>query len=376
MIMPRLRSLQRTRSGSRILHHRKLSSDNASRNGGISCSWEASDSSLLSPRRWAFGASCAIFSFGFAALNIFTILRSGQPHLPGLYIFRSATVGDGLLLPLLAYSLIRSAGLQRGWSRYQHIFAISAGALAALAGIMVQVHELTDPDTRLNWTFSAPHSYNLPGWYHAGFLIVASGFFGWAMALVLLRIRQEAACSAAGVRRRIRSVRSLRALIPAMAFVGLLSEDDLSGNQVAGLLLLAIMLGLGMLLSAVLCWASGPANVRWCVLAVAGSLVPAITLCGLFLPGLAASLSSALPAAIAGLVGIFSSRFLNAVSRPDRLGLAVCLAVCAAGPVYAVSGAKVVTVPRLAIGCFIGLLLITSELAILRFLLPSHLRDA
>jgi hypothetical protein len=192
------------------------------------------------------------------------------------------------------------------------------------------------------------------------------------MALVLLRIRQEALCSPAGARRRIRSVGSLGVLIPGLAFAGLLSEDDLSGNQAAGLLLLAIMLGLGILLGAVLCWASGLPNARWCVLAILGSLLPAITLCGLFLPGRVASLSSVLPACIAGLMGISSSRLLKAVSRIDRLCLAACLAVCAGAPVYAVSAAKLITVPSLAIGCFTSLLLITCELAILHMLLGGR----
>ncbi len=326
---------------------------------------------LLTPRSWAFWASCAVFAFGFGALNVFTVLGIGQPHLPGLYTFRSATVGDGLLLPLLAYSLTRAAGLQRGWTGRQRTIVFSVATLAALGGAALQAQWLLNPHPRLNWTFPAPHSFNLPGWYHAGFLIAACGFFGGVAALLLLRVRQEGNSGTTTIESRLRSVGALGVLTPALAFSGLLSEDNASVGGPMSFSPLATVVGSGVLLTLALCWAAGRVNARWCVLSVLGSFVPAVALSGIFLPGLVLSLVAVLPAATAGLVGAFSSSILNAAPGTNRLALAVCMAACAAGPVYAVSAANIVTIPRLAIGCAISLALVICELVILRSLLAD-----
>ncbi|WP_328502475.1 hypothetical protein OG828_25995 [Streptomyces sp. NBC_00457] len=47
----------------------------------------------------------AIFSSGYVALLLFWSFGDHPSGLPGLFVFRSATWGDGLLLPLLALCL-------------------------------------------------------------------------------------------------------------------------------------------------------------------------------------------------------------------------------------------------------------------------------
>jgi hypothetical protein len=285
-------------------------------------------------------------------------------------------------LPLLAYSLVRSAGFQRQGGRYRVVLSRIGGVLGASIGTAVQVYALADPDARLDWTFPAPHFYNLPGWYHTVFLIAASGFFGWALGLVLARIREEAQRDEVVALRRIRSIGSMGVLIPGLAFPGLLVEDDLSGNPAIDLIVLTTMIGLGIILCALLCWACGLRNLRWCVLTVLGSLLPATALCSLFLPGHAASLPAALLAGAVVLAVV--SLALRVISRSSSRGhvspavifcFVVCLAVCAAGPAYAISTGKPITILRLAVGCFAGLLLASCELGVLQSLLHWQLHQ-
>ena len=51
----------------------------------------------LAPRQWAAGVASAVFAFGFGMLALASALGFGEQSLPGLFTFRSATVGDGIL---------------------------------------------------------------------------------------------------------------------------------------------------------------------------------------------------------------------------------------------------------------------------------------
>ena len=334
----------------------------------------ATGPSLLSPRYRAIRASAAVFCLGFGALNLFAALRLGDPRLPGLYSFRAATVGDGILLPLLAYALVRAADPRGPGSRFQVIFSTAGGVLGALAGLGVQTWALIDNDTRLDWTFPAPHSYNFPGWYHAVFLIVTSGFFGRGFALVLAQVREEARDSAALALRRVRSAGALGLLIPGFAFLGLLEEDNLPPGPGTGLFVLVSLLSFGTIVCAALCWACGRSAVRWCVMAVVGALLPVVTLCDLFLPGHTASARAALLSGAVGLgiVAVFhaiTERSRGPAARVVLSCLAACQMVCAIGPVYAITTGRPVTAARLVVGFLASLLLACCELLILRALL-------
>lgn len=329
---------------------------------------------LLTPRYRAARASCGIFCLGFGVLNLFSALGLGDPRLPGLYSFRAATVGDGILLPVLAYALVRSADPRGPASRFQTYFSIAGGAFGALAGTTVQAWALLDADARLDWTFPAPHYYNLPGWYHAVFLIAASGFFAQRFALLLAQTREEARDSPAIALRRIRSVGMLAVLVPAFAFLGLLEEDSLAGAPRIGSIVLVSLVAFGAVLCTGLCWACGRYAVEWCVLAVLGALLPALTLCDLFLPGHAISVPAAFLAGAIGLGIIAVARTImerRAAARGPATHvvlsfLAACQAVCAVGPVYAAMTVREVTVVRFAAGVIVAIVLSSEEFILLR----------
>lgn len=333
----------------------------------------------LSPRRWALAAAGLVLCLGFGALNVFALLGTGRSRLPGLYTFRAATVGDGLLLPLLAYSLVRSAGPQRRSGTRREPLSRAGAALGASAGAVVEAYTLASSDPRLDWTFPAPHSYDLPGWYHTAFLIVASGFFGWMLGLVLARVREDAQRDAALALRRVRSAGTVGILVPGLAFLGLLIEDDLSGTRAVTVAVLASLAGLGAAACVVLRLACGPRTFRRCALTVLGSLLPAAALCALFLPGHAASTAAALSAGAAGLAvapvapgAIMLGGARRPVSAAIGCCLTVCPALCAIGPAYATATAGPVTAARVAAGCLAGLLLAGCDLGVLQAVLRAQ----
>jgi hypothetical protein len=108
-------------------------------------------------------------------------------------VVRVRRLGDGILLPLLAYSLLQSVDLRRlRKSGFQAAFAACGCILGLVVGAGVEVYDLSSPTAPLDWTFPAPHRYNFPGWYHTTFLVLAAGFYGAALALALVQLREQA----------------------------------------------------------------------------------------------------------------------------------------------------------------------------------------
>ncbi|WP_405973286.1 hypothetical protein OG496_31200 [Streptomyces sp. NBC_00988] len=320
------------------------------------------DSTSLNPRKWALFAAGAVFCSGFGALAVLYHFNAGDNDLSGLYTFRSATIGDGLLLPLLAYSLVRSVSPPREWNKSELRIIFGAGSLAALGGAVLQLQWLLNTRPRLNWTLPAPHVFNLPGWYHAMFLIICCGsFFGLAVA-VWLRARREPQFASLW----LLSVSSLGILIPILGFSALLAEDNsdsLFPQPAITVLVSAVLLAFALR------WALGSGATQRCSVVVAASAVPAVALAALFPPRPSLEVTSALPALSAALVGAFCSAGLRGRFDITRITLCILPAICAAGPVYAASSVRHGTVLGLAVGGITGLALAVTELFLLRSLL-------
>jgi hypothetical protein len=144
------------------------------------------------PHRRALFAAGAVFVLGYGVLAIASAAGLGDQSLPGLYTFRSATVGDGLLLPLLAYSLVRVAGRTRPL-REKRTVAVAA-VIGALLGVATQVQWLMNQQVVLNWTLPKAGTFNIIGWYHAVFLVGSCGFFAilWLLRRSCYRCGDEA----------------------------------------------------------------------------------------------------------------------------------------------------------------------------------------
>ena len=347
-------------------------------------------------RPWNQGATaaCTVFAFGFFALNMFYLLGFGRTRLPGLYTSRAATIGDGILLPLLAYSLLQSIDLgQSRKSPFQAAFAVGGGILGLVVGAGIEVYDLSSPTAPLDWTFPAPHRYNLPGWYHTLFLVLASGFFGAALALALVQLREQARRDSAGAIGRLRSVGVLGALFPGLAFVCLLEEDDLTAYPHLLVIVVATMIGMGIVLGGLLTWACGARNIRWCAFAVIGSMLPALALSGFVVPGNGVPPTSIAIACVVGLAALAVSSYLERRARHGgtaqgsrdkrsqgradrglRLSVACLVAsvtVCAAGPAYAISAQKTLTLSQGFFCVLAGLVLASCEFGTLESLISG-----
>lgn len=128
-------------------------------------------------RHWmARGAAAGVFLAGFGALNAYSVVTPNPHGLRGLYGYFSATIGDGVLLPAAAYTLVRAVQItSRRRFRWWQLIAgaiIGAGASAALMWSW-----LTDPHPKLDWTLPEPGTFNAAGWYHAVFLTLTATFF-------------------------------------------------------------------------------------------------------------------------------------------------------------------------------------------------------
>lgn len=304
----------------------------------------------MTPRR-AGAAAIAMAVLGFGAMTIASALRLGDLTLPGLFSFRSATVGDGLLLPLITYVLLRSAGPVCHRGR-----VAAAGLFGTVAGALTQVWWLTDPTPRLNWSLPAPGTFNAIGWYHGVFLTVSCGFFAAAAAVVLDRAR-DAARTPAG------TVAGLGALFPALAFSGLLTVDN-DGSPTL------MIVPAATLVAAVLAWVTR--QVGWSVLVCAAAALPALSFSWLFLPDRMIDVVTVLPMVCAGLVGAFAASTVIWADTCGRILAPLCIALAAAGSVHIFAAAPTVTISRLAWGCVLSLAMTIVQLLLVRALFAGR----
>jgi len=109
--------------------------------------------------------------------------------LTGLFEYRSATVGDGLLLPILVGVLAAAAiSLRAEVVSFRRRLTALGGLVGGLGGAVVIWRWLEDPDPSLNWTWPAPHDFNCAGWAHAVFLCLAAAVVAALLVYVLVSL--------------------------------------------------------------------------------------------------------------------------------------------------------------------------------------------
>lgn len=128
---------------------------------------------------------------GFGVLGAFWWTGHYAAHGRSFLSFRSATLGDAVLLPIALGVLVGAAQRLEVCApipgrREKRIVAAmtAAGAIGGSLSIRQRLQSHT-----LDWTLDAPHRFNLPGYWHAGFLTVSSAIFGRVGSRVLYRAR-------------------------------------------------------------------------------------------------------------------------------------------------------------------------------------------
>jgi hypothetical protein len=131
----------------------------------------------------------AVFLAGFGMLLGFWLGGDPRPGVPGFFDYAAATLGDGLLLPLLAFVCFLGLAFVPGPARGERGWTLAGVFVGLAVSAIIQVAWLRDPDPNLNWTLVAPHELNTAGWWHLAFFVLAGGFFGGCAARLALRVR-------------------------------------------------------------------------------------------------------------------------------------------------------------------------------------------
>jgi hypothetical protein len=260
--------------------------------------------------RLAEVAAGVTFILGFGAMLLLWLAGLGDSSRRGFIEYWSATVGDAIILPILAYALTKAALPIRDWSRRDRSLVIVAAGIAALGGVATQYTWLSSATIETNWTLPEPHVFNLPGWYHAVFLVVVSGFLAGACAASLLRLRS---LDAAEWTRLLSSWRFVTALAGLPAFTVLLALDERSRDW-GGIFVRGIAV-LGLSIATI--YGFRRSNVRELIFAGGTLILPLLSLAALSqLAGVTLSTTAYISVFIAASVGIGAVAAL----RHDSLG--------------------------------------------------------
>lgn len=226
--------------------------------------------------RWAdiwipLASGLSVLTFGYVALLLFWTLGVRQAGLPGLFHYPDATWGDGLLLPVLGFCLWFLIGRLDRTQRYWPTWI--AYGLGAAAGALLIFTWWADPHPSPNWTLPSPHHFTLAGRWHAGFLIVASGFFTGSWIELSRRIRASGQNKAARV---LASPMTAGAVACTAGYAWLAASDSSrAANTASGLgSLVAIALS-ALALIACLTWAAHRSLAKVARIIVAGMLLAA-----------------------------------------------------------------------------------------------------
>lgn len=225
-------------------------------------------------------AGLAVFVAGFGVLNLFWWFGDWQRGLPGLWDYRSATIGDGLLLPIAA-AILTTAGTRLPRASNEVIVIGGAGALGSCGGVVVITLWVLDHDPAPNWSQPAPHVLSAAGIYHAVFLIIVSGFFAACAMRVLWRARWWRMTHPLEVGKMVRSPAASLLIGCVLGFVGLVMLDSYPTlDKGTSITATGAVLVVSFLVVASLMWSFGNEIVRAWPSIVLGVIVSGVIVLG------------------------------------------------------------------------------------------------
>lgn len=131
-----------------------------------------------------------VFVLGFGVMCLFWMFGEYPSGLLGLFSYYSSGIGDSIFLPIMSasfllYFLISDYEL----TKRQKICTVCCGITGLLVGIALQASWLLNPKIELNWTIPKYHYFNVPGWYHAFFLVFMFAFTSYSLARWVITLR-------------------------------------------------------------------------------------------------------------------------------------------------------------------------------------------
>ena len=97
-------------------------------------------------------------------MSTFAIVTDSPAGLRDFWSYRSATVGDAVLVPLLVFACLKLAPLGTRLTVRRSLLIIGAGLVGVSSGAALIFNSLITPKSDLNWTHPRPHFFNVPGW--------------------------------------------------------------------------------------------------------------------------------------------------------------------------------------------------------------------
>lgn len=212
--------------------------------------------------RQAISPGVVLFACGFGAMNVLWWAGEWPRDLPGLWNYRTMTVGDAVLLPVAA-TILAAARARLPKVPAENRVRFAAGLVGAVVGAAVEVLWLLNPDPQLNWQQTQPHRFTLPGYYHAVFLVLGCSYFAASVAQVLWQARIRRTTHPATVENMFRTPSAAILVACALGFAGLVALDSVpnldtaSGIAPAGAMLIALFA-----ISLALLWGFGRSVIR------------------------------------------------------------------------------------------------------------------
>jgi hypothetical protein len=122
------------------------------------------------------GIGLTVLILGSGVMGTQWALSKERPGIPGWSSFTGTTVGDSVILPILAASLLAAFRYLPAAKRRAERLALWWGAaIGACGGLVLQLSWLLDDRPRLSWVLPRAHHFSPIGYYHAAFLCVVSG---------------------------------------------------------------------------------------------------------------------------------------------------------------------------------------------------------
>src|SRR5579859_2556623 len=142
------------------------------------------------------GMGIAVLALGSGVMGPLWVLTEQAPGIPGWDSFTGTTVGDTLLLPVLAAILLAAFRYLPGTERRAEGLVLACGGfIGAAGGLALQLSWVLDEKPRLSWLLPHVHHFSPLGYYHAVFLCMVSGVLFSLAFGVVYRIRQASGAS-------------------------------------------------------------------------------------------------------------------------------------------------------------------------------------
>jgi hypothetical protein len=140
-------------------------------------------------RKLPLAAAVTCLLGGFVTMAIMALATRLPKGTRPLWSYWSGTLGD-LVLPIIIYGVTRAcAALPSGGRSVVARDSYAAAAAGAALGLASQAAWLSDPNPRINWLVTAPHTFSAAGWYHATYLTITSAYVGGASWELLRRAK-------------------------------------------------------------------------------------------------------------------------------------------------------------------------------------------